>query len=132
MKKLTAIALLATAIITLVAVQFAATPVKAFEVPFDWSCNAAGNSCRAPGLQPRAQKFPPKFFKELGYPQQIVVENKEDYDAVNSGWTKGGNCMARLEEKTYPEVSLAKAKFCKFWQVGYAAPKPQIVKGWRD
>lgn len=75
--------------------------------------------------------FPPSFFKKFGYPQEIIVADPADYDAVNSGWTKGGDCASRLADKNYSEVALAKAKFCKFWQVGYRAPKPKIVKGWK-
>lgn len=107
-----------------------APPAKAFDVPFDWSCNPQGTSCRAPGLNLPTKEWDRKFHKKYGYPAEIVVEHQADYDAVNSGWTKGGDCMARLADKTYPEVSLAKAKYCKFWQVGVRAPKPKITKGW--
>ncbi len=107
-----------------------ATPAKAFDVPFDWTCNAAGTSCRAPGLQPQKQKFPAAFFKKYGYPKQIVVENKADFDAVNSGWKTTGNCEALLLDDDYPDVAAAKAKYCLFHQKGYRAPKPKIVKGW--
>lgn len=101
----------------------------AFEVPFDWSCNAAGTHCRAPGLQPRAAKFPSEFHKKYNFPKEIVVENKADYDAVASGWTKRGNCEA-LPKTDFPEVDNAKIKYCLFWQKGYAAPMPKITKGW--
>jgi hypothetical protein len=105
-------------------------PAKAFDVPFDWSCNAVGTSCRAPGLQPRTVKFPKEFHKRFGYPHEIVVERPEDYDVVNSGWKKRGNCVALADDPDYPEVGAVKAKYCLFWQKGYAAPKPKIVKGW--
>ncbi|QRI64875.1 hypothetical protein JQ506_07755 [Shinella sp. PSBB067] len=129
MKTSTVIAIAIAASVVL-SVAAATRPAKAFEVPFDWSCNAAGTHCRAPGLQPRATKFPAEFHKRFNYPKEIVVKNEADYRAVSSGWTKHGDCMALMKDRDYPEVAAAKTKYCLFWKKGYAAPKPKITKGW--
>jgi hypothetical protein len=129
MKNIIRATLVATAIIGASSLVLLTGPAKAFEVPFDWSCNAEGTSCRAPGLQPKKQKFPAAFFT-YGYPKQIIVQNKDDFDAVNSGWTSKGDCKAQLADSDYPDVAVAKAKFCLFHQKGYNAPKPRIIKGW--
>lgn len=130
MKNIIRATLVAAGLLGVSSIVFLAAPAKAFDVPFDWSCNVAGTSCRAPGLQPKKQKFPSAFFQKYNYPQEILVENKADFNAVSSGWTTRGKCEALLADDAYPEAANAKAKYCLFHQKGYNAPKPKIIKGW--
>lgn len=101
---------------------------NAFDVPFDWSCNAAGTSCRAPGLQPRLTKFPPAFHKKYNYPHVIEIERPEDYKEITTGWTSRGDCNKLLGATEFHDVDVAKAKYCLFRQKGYAAPIPTFKK----
>jgi len=108
-------------------------PANAFEVPFDWTCQmtANGQSCRAPGLAPKAKPVPTAFLAKFHYPSEIVVEDPDDWSAAKAGWIKRGDCDLLLKVGlSDPRVRMAKRNYCYLWSNGYAAPKPKIVKGW--